>query len=67
VPTTSTKIRPEAKPARGAVEGRMAAIGRRIAEGYYDRTEVRRTVASLLLRKLARRTRRPGSPHPETA
>lgn len=67
VPTTSTKARPESKPAGHDDESRLAAVGRRISEGYYDRSDVRRTVASLLLRTLARRSRRPGSPRPETA
>lgn len=67
MPTTSTKGRREAEVASDDVEGRIRVIRRRISEGFYDRAEVRRTVASLLLLNLARRSRRPGSAHPETA
>jgi hypothetical protein len=40
---------------------------RRIDEGFYDRPEVRRTVAALLLKDLARSSRPAGSSRPETA
>jgi hypothetical protein len=40
---------------------------RRIEEGFYDRPEVRRTVAALLLKELARSSRPAGSSRPETA
>jgi hypothetical protein len=40
---------------------------RRIEAGYYDRPEVRRTVAALLLKELARASRTAGSSRPKTA
>jgi hypothetical protein len=46
---------------------RLAIVRDRIAEGYYERAEVRRTLAGLLLKRLARSLTRPGSAHPETA
>lgn len=63
MPTASTKDRP-----RQAHETarRLAIVRERIAEGYYDRSEVRRTLAGLLLKRLARRGRA-GSAHPDTA
>ena len=67
MPTTSTRNRPEPKAATRDGDFRLETISRRISEGYYDRSEVRRTVASLLLRSLARRLGRPGSSRPETA
>jgi hypothetical protein len=67
VPTSSTKHPHEAEATAGDVDGRLEAVRQRISEGFYDRAEVRRTIASLLLRNLARRSRRPGSAHPETA
>jgi hypothetical protein len=62
VPTVSTKDRathrPDehagADPADTEQSGRIELVRRRIAAGYYDRAEVRRTVATLLLKSLAR-------------
>ena len=67
MPTVSTK-HPEVNDAD--VSGRVELARRRIAEGFYNRLEVRRTVAALLLSDLAR-PKRPaapaGSSRPETA
>lgn len=57
------------------VSGLVQLARRRIDEGFYNRPEVRRTVAALLLKDLARGPRKPGrdstldsgSSHPETA
>jgi hypothetical protein len=65
VPTVSTK-----KPVSVDVSepsGLVDLARRRIEEGFYDRPEVRRTVAALLLKDLARSSRKAGSSHPETA
>jgi len=65
VPTASTKNAPsmDASDKRGLVD----LARRRIDEGFYDRPEVRRTVAALLLKDLARSSRPAGSSRPETA
>jgi len=65
VPTVSTKNAPcvGARDANGPVE----LARHRIEEGYYDRPEVRRTVAALLLKELARVSRPAGTSRPETA
>ena len=47
--------------------GLVELARRRIGDGFYDRPEVRRTVAALLLKDLARASRPAGSSHPETA
>jgi hypothetical protein len=60
VPQTSTKRRSESKDdlldrdetAGGSVE----RARRRIRQGYYDRPEVRRTLATLILHRAARNT-----------
>jgi hypothetical protein len=62
VPTVSTKDRATQRPDEHAgsdpadtePSGRVELVRRRIADGYYDRLEVRRTVATLLLKRLAR-------------
>ncbi|HSQ59189.1 MAG TPA: hypothetical protein VLT84_01955 [Acidobacteriota bacterium] len=62
MPTVSTKDRATHRPdehagpdpAEAEISGRVELARRRIADGYYDRAEVRRTVASLLLKRLAR-------------
>ena len=46
--------------------GRVALARRRIAEGFYDRLEVRKTIAALVLIKLTS-PKRSGSAHHETA
>ncbi len=48
-------------------DGRVDLVRRRISEGFYDRLEVRRTIATLVLRKLARPKRPTGSSRHETA
>lgn len=65
MPTVSTKKSTNAD----AVEpsGLVDLARRRIDEGFYDRPEVRRTVAALLLKELARASRPAGSSRPETA
>ena len=65
MPTVSTKnpINVDASEHSGLVD--MAR--RRIEEGFYDRPEVRRTVAALLLKDLARGSRSAGSSRPKTA
>lgn len=65
MPTASTKNHPDANETE--LNGRVELARRRIAEGFYNRPEVRRTVAALLLSELARPKRRAGSPRPETA
>jgi hypothetical protein len=67
VPTASTKDRPGLERPDGESGSRLERVRRRLAEGYYDRVEIRRTVARLLLRRLAGRPARAGSAHPETA
>ncbi len=47
--------------------GRVELARRRISDGFYNRLEVRRTVATLLLNDLARPKRKAGSSRPETA
>lgn len=62
MPTVSTKDRATNRPdehagpdpAEAEFNGRVDLVRRRIADGYYDRVEVRRTVATLLLKSLAR-------------
>jgi len=49
------------------MNGRIELARRRISEGFYNRPEVRRTVATLLLSDLARSKRPAGSSRPETA
>ena len=65
MPTVSIKrsANVDAPEANGLVE----LARRRIGDGFYDRPEVRRTVAALLLKDLARASRPAGSSHPETA
>ena len=66
MPTVST----DKKNASGDVaetNGLVELARRRIGDGFYNRPEVRRTVASLLLKELARASRPAGSSHPETA
>jgi len=65
VPTVSTKnpINVDASETSGLVD----LARRRIEEGFYDRPEVRRTVAALLLKDLARASRPAGSSRPKTA
>ena len=65
MPTVSTKNRPEVNEAD--MNGRIELAKRRISEGFYNRLEVRRTVATLLLSDLARPKRSAGSSRPETA
>jgi hypothetical protein len=62
VPTVSTKAE-----ATRSSDGRLDLVRRRIHEGFYDRLEVRRTIATLVLKELARPTRPAGSSRPETA
>ena len=65
MPTVSTKNAPNAMTAEP--NGLVELARRRIEEGFYDRPEVRRTVAALLLKDLARASRPAGSSRPETA
>jgi hypothetical protein len=65
VPTVSTKERAELNDA--AANERVELARRRISEGYYDRPEVRRTLAALLLSNLTRPRRPAGSSRPKTA
>lgn len=65
MPTVSTKNRPDMNEAD--MNGRVELARRRISEGFYNRLEVRRTVATLLLTDLARPKRPAGSSRPETA
>jgi hypothetical protein len=67
VPSVSIKGRSAVVPVAEDAAGRIAVVRRRIAERFYDRPEVRRTVAALILKSLARASRRAGSPRPETA
>ena len=66
MPQTST--RPEAEPATAGADAagvpRVTRARRRIDEHYYDRPEVRRTLAGLLLRRMLRPAlnRSPGRP-----
>jgi len=66
VPTVST----DKKNSSGDVaetNGLVELARRRIGDGFYNRPEVRRTVAALLLKDLARDSRPAGSSRPETA
>jgi hypothetical protein len=59
VPHTSTKHPTEAPPAVSGTLQASASVAverarQRVREGYYDRPEVRRTLAALLLRRAAR-------------
>lgn len=65
MPTVSTKNRADVNEAE--TNGRVVLARRRISEGFYNRIEVRRTIATLLLNDLARPQRRAGSSRPETA
>lgn len=65
MPTAFTKDHPDVNETDGS--GRVELARRRIAEGFYNRLEVRRTVAALLLTDLARPKRPAGSSRPETA
>ena len=65
MPTVSTKNRPDVNDTEAS--GRIELARRRISEGFYNRPEVRRTVATLLLSDLARPKRPAGSSRPETA
>ena len=65
MPTVSTKERAELNDA--AANGRVELARRRISEGYYDRPEVRRTLAALLFIDLTRPKRPAGSSRPKTA
>ncbi|MEK7316969.1 MAG: hypothetical protein AAB011_12370 [Candidatus Eisenbacteria bacterium] len=65
MPTVSTKS--NAGVNETETIGRVELARRRISDGYYDRLEVRRTVATLLLNDLARPRRKAGSSRPETA
>lgn len=67
MPTASTN---KNEHVTAETNGLVAMARRRIEEGFYDRVEVRRTVAALLLREIARAShahRSPGSSRPETA
>ncbi len=68
MPTASTKN--AANTMAPEPNGLVDLARRRIEEGFYNRPEVRRTVAALLLKDLARASR-PAPParssHPETA
>ena len=67
MPTVSTDKNDQVNP---ETNGLVEMARRRIEEGFYDRVEVRRTVAALLLKDLARSSsahRSPGSSRPETA
>jgi hypothetical protein len=58
VPQTSTKRRSESKIdlfESETAESTVERARRRIREGYYDRAEVRRTLATLILHRAARR------------
>jgi hypothetical protein len=65
VPTVSIKRNSSMESAEP--NGLVELARRRIGDGFYDRPEVRRTVAALLLKDLARASRPSGSSHPETA
>ncbi|HET9950710.1 MAG TPA: hypothetical protein VFS09_02830 [Candidatus Eisenbacteria bacterium] len=65
MPTVSTKSHASLDAAEPS--GQVELARRRIDDGFYDRPEVRRTVAALLLKDLARSSRPAGSSHPETA
>ena len=65
MPTVSTKNHTEMNETEAS--GRVELARRRIAEGFYNRPEVRRTVASLVLSDLVRPKRPAGSSRPETA
>ena len=59
MPQTSTKRRSESKGdllESETVESTVERARRRIREGYYDRAEVRRTLATLILHRAARKT-----------
>ncbi|HET7497024.1 MAG TPA: hypothetical protein VFM00_01875 [Candidatus Eisenbacteria bacterium] len=59
MPQTSTKRRSESKSdllESETVESTLERARRRIREGYYDRAEVRRTLATLILHRAARKT-----------
>ena len=59
MPQTSTRRRTESKQELLEAEGPGGAVERarrRIRQGYYDRPEVRRTLASLILRRAAAKT-----------
>ena len=67
MPTASTD---KNEPVNDNPNGLVDLARRRIEDGFYDRPEVRRTVAALLLKDLARASsthRSPGSSRPETA
>jgi hypothetical protein len=54
---TSTKRRPDVKDDIESAEppsGRVELARRRIRQGYYDRPEVRRTLATLILHRAVR-------------
>jgi len=51
------------EPVAEATVSRIEAARRRIRDGYYDRPEVRRILASRLIHRLARN--RPQPPNPE--
>lgn len=60
MPQTSTKHRSESKeelldPKEGSVSP-VERVRRRIRQGYYDRPEVRRTLATLILHRAAQKT-----------
>jgi hypothetical protein len=58
VPQTSTKRRSESKSdllESEIVESPVERARRRIREGYYDRAEVRRTLATLILHRAVRK------------
>ncbi len=68
MPTVSTKN--NATVSEDETNGRVELARRRISDGFYNRPEVRRTVATLLLSDLARPRRKAakaGSSRPETA
>ena len=70
MPTVSTKNNAGVNETETETIGRVELARRRISDGYYDRVEVRRTVATLLLNDLARPRRKAakaGSSRPETA
>ncbi|HEX7077814.1 MAG TPA: hypothetical protein VF363_05290 [Candidatus Eisenbacteria bacterium] len=56
MPPTSTKQTATAvAESRGTRDDAIARARRRVQEGHYDRPEVRRIIAALILRRAARR------------
>lgn len=64
MPQTSTKGRADVKDDLESLEaprGRIEQARRRIRQGYYDRPEVRRTLATLILHRAVRKNLSPES------